>query len=157
MRGFGVEQVETRLRYSDFEQDKQRAGIPWLGMKIADVSTLDRALIIGSFLRKDHPLLAARIRQAVKSGLKLSVLHAVDDDWLMPLVNKAVVAPSLWHAALNQVAVAIAAAKGIAAPVEATVLDAPIQEAVKSIAASRYTLRCMIDSASLSMSRENSP
>ncbi|MFY8129673.1 MAG: NADH-quinone oxidoreductase subunit NuoG, partial [Burkholderiaceae bacterium] len=53
MRGFGVEQVETRLRYSDFDQDKQRAGIPWLGMKIAEVSALDRALIIGSFLRKD--------------------------------------------------------------------------------------------------------
>jgi NADH-quinone oxidoreductase subunit G len=136
MRGFGVEQVETRLRYSDFEQDKQRAGIPWLGMKIAEVSTLDRALIIGSFLRKDHPVLSARIRQAAKGGLKINVLHAVDEDWLMPIANKAVVAPSLWHAALNQIAIEIAAAKGIAAPVEATVIDAATQEVVKSIAAS---------------------
>lgn len=137
MRGFGVEQVETRLRYSDFDQDKQRAGIPWLGMKIAEVSTLDRALMIGSFLRKDHPVLSARIRQAAKGGLKLNLLHAVDEDWLMPIANKAVVAPSLWHAALNQVAIAIANAKGIAAPVEETAgLDAALQETAKLIATS---------------------
>ncbi|MFN5803114.1 MAG: NADH-quinone oxidoreductase subunit NuoG, partial [Burkholderiales bacterium] len=77
MRAIGVEQVETRLRSSDPDHDTQRVGIPWLGMKIADISTLDRALIIGSFLRKDHPVLSARFRQAAKSGLKLNVLHAV--------------------------------------------------------------------------------
>lgn len=136
MRAIGVEQVETRLRSSDPDHDTQRVGIPWLGMKIADISTLDRALIIGSFLRKDHPVLSARFRQAAKSGLKLNALHAVDDDWLMPVANKAVVAPSLWHACLNQVAIAVAVAKGITPPVDAVEFDPGLQQVVKSIAVS---------------------
>jgi NADH-quinone oxidoreductase subunit G len=136
MRGLGVEQVETRLRQADFEQDVQRAGIPWLGMKIAEVGTLDRVLMIGSFLRKDHPLLSARIRQATKAGLKLNVLHAVDEDWLMPVANKVVVAPSLWHSTLNELALAIAAAKGIGAPADVVATGLIPGETLKSMAAS---------------------
>ncbi len=65
-----------------------RDGIPWLGMPIADVGKLDRALVIGSFLRKDQPLLAQRLRQAAKKGAQVSSLHSVDDDWLMPVAHK---------------------------------------------------------------------
>ena len=43
-------------------------------MKIADISKLDRVLVIGSFLRKDHPLLAAKIRAAVRKGAGLSIV-----------------------------------------------------------------------------------
>src|SRR6185436_18942412 len=52
--------ADFRLRQSDFSADGKRAGIPWLGMPVADLQTLDRVLVIGSFLRKDHPLLASR-------------------------------------------------------------------------------------------------
>ena len=48
-------------------------GIPWLGMPIADVDALDRVLVVGSFLRKDHPLLAQRLRQAAKKGAQVSL------------------------------------------------------------------------------------
>ena len=47
-------------------------GIPWLGMKIAEVSGLDRALVVGSVLRKDHPLLAHRLRQATQARARSS-------------------------------------------------------------------------------------
>lgn len=132
LRSFGTEHIETRLRMADLAQDQQRAGIPWLGMKIADVSSLDRVLIIGSFLRKDHPVLSARIRQATKAGLKLSVLHAVDDDWLMPIAHRLIVAPSVWHAALNEIAAAVAEAKNVAAPVPVP----QISESARAIATS---------------------
>jgi NADH-quinone oxidoreductase subunit G len=65
-------------------------------MPIAEVNTLQRLVLIGSFLRKDQPLLAARLRAAVKRGLAVSVIHAVDDDLLMPLAHKAILAPSQW-------------------------------------------------------------
>ena len=55
-------------------------------------SKLDRVLVVGSFLRKDHPLLAQRLRQAAKKGAQVSMLHSVDDDWLMPVAHKAIVA-----------------------------------------------------------------
>ena len=32
-------------------------------MPIAELDNLDRVLVVGSFLRKDHPLMAQRLRQ----------------------------------------------------------------------------------------------
>ncbi len=86
--------ADFRLRHSDFSADGKRAGIPWLGMPIADLAKLDRVLVVGSFLRKDHPLIAQRLRQAAKRGTQIHVLHSVDDDWLMPIKSKKIVAPS---------------------------------------------------------------
>ena len=45
-------------------------------------------------------------------------VHALRDDWLMPMGPSVVVAPSAWPQALAAIAAAVAAAKGIAAPVE---------------------------------------
>jgi len=75
-------------------RDGKRAGIPWLGMSIPELEKLDRVLVIGSFLRKESPLIAARLRQAVKHGAQVHLLHSVDDDWLMPLASRKVVRPS---------------------------------------------------------------
>jgi NADH-quinone oxidoreductase subunit G len=63
-------------------------------MPIADLAKLDRVLVVGSFLRKDHPLIAQRLRQAAKRGTQIHVLHSVDDDWLMPVKSRTIVAPS---------------------------------------------------------------
>ena len=114
MRGLESNNVDFRTRQSDFALDGKIK--PWLGMSITEFSGLKRAFVIGSFLRKDHPLLAARLRQAVKQGAKISVLHAADDDLLMPIANKMIKAPSAWLAALGEVIAAVAAAKGIAVP-----------------------------------------
>jgi NADH-quinone oxidoreductase subunit G len=63
-------------------------------MPIAELGSCDRVLVAGSFLRKDHPLIAHRLRQAAKRGAKIHVLHSVDDDWLMPIAGRKIVAPS---------------------------------------------------------------
>jgi len=107
-RALGSANIDHRLRQTDFRADGHRAGIPWLGMPIAEVGALDRALVIGSFLRKDHPLLAQRLRQAAKKGAQVSMLHSVDDDWLMPVAARCVVAPSLLPRALAEIVVAAA-------------------------------------------------
>ncbi|HEU4352275.1 MAG TPA: NADH-quinone oxidoreductase subunit NuoG [Burkholderiales bacterium] len=86
--------ADFRLRHSDFSADGKRAGIPWLGMPIAELEKVDRVLVIGSFLRKDHPLIAHRLRQAAKRGAQIHVLHSVDDDWLMPIAGKKIVSPA---------------------------------------------------------------
>src|SRR5687767_12924983 len=86
--------ADFRLRHSDFSADGKRAGIPWLGMTIAELQALDRVLVVGSFLRKDHPLLAHRLRQAAKRGTHIHMLHSVDDDWLMRIKSKKIVRPS---------------------------------------------------------------
>ena len=112
-RAMGSDSVDTRLRHSDFSLGDVT---PWLGMTITEFGQLNRAFVIGSFLRKDHPLLATRLRTAVKGGAKLSILHATDDDQLMTVANKMIVAPSEWLSALSQVVAAVAKAKEVAAP-----------------------------------------
>ena len=57
-------------------------------MKITDVNALNSVLVVGSFLRKDQPLLSARLRAATKRGCKVNVLHAVDAELLMPVASK---------------------------------------------------------------------
>jgi NADH-quinone oxidoreductase subunit G len=86
--------ADFRLRHSDFSADSRREGIPWLGMPIAELGTLDRVLVIGSFLRKEAPLIAHRLRQAAKRGAQIHMLHSVDDDWLMPVASRKIVPPS---------------------------------------------------------------
>ncbi|MGE5622035.1 MAG: NADH-quinone oxidoreductase subunit NuoG, partial [Bacillota bacterium] len=114
VRGLGSDNVDFRLRQSDFALDGKIT--PWLGMSIEEFGQLDRVFVIGSFLRKDHPLLTARLRNAAKRGAKISVLHATDDDQLLPLTVRMIKAPSDWLAGLSEIVVAVAQAKGIAAP-----------------------------------------
>ncbi|MBM3346804.1 MAG: NADH-quinone oxidoreductase subunit G [Betaproteobacteria bacterium] len=112
VRQLGSENVDFRLRQSDFSADGSRAGIPWLGMPVADIAALDRVLVVGSFLRKDHPLLAARLRQAGKRVQQLNILHSADDELLMAVANKAIVPPAELPEVLAQVIKAAAGLKG---------------------------------------------
>jgi len=105
VRGLGSDNIDFRLRQTDFSAALK--GAPWLGLPIADVSTLQGALVIGSSLRKDHPLLASRLRQAVKKGARVAVLGAGGEDLLMPVAARVDVAPSGWLAALAGVARAV--------------------------------------------------
>ncbi len=116
MRGLGSDNVDSRLRQSDFRGDGHAAGIPWLGMPVADVSKLERVLVIGSFLRKDHPLVAHRLRQIARKGTVVSMLHSVDDDWLVNVAHRAIVAPSALASSLAAIVVAAAATRGVAVP-----------------------------------------
>ncbi len=128
VRGLGSKQVETRLRQTDV---KAAATAPWLGMPVAKLSELDRALFIGSFLRKDQPIIAARIRTAAKRGLQVMRIDAGGDDWLIPSSGISA-APSAWLNTLSEVALAVAKAKSVSAPVGT--FNLPVSPAAQKIA-----------------------
>ncbi|MBU3566679.1 NADH-quinone oxidoreductase subunit NuoG [Polynucleobacter alcilacus] len=112
VRDLGSNQVETRLGQTDVSG---AASAPWLGMPITQLSTLDCVLVIGSFLRKDQPLVAVRLREGAKKGLQVLRIDAGGDDWLIPSIGIAV-RPSAWLNALSEVAMAVAKAKSVSAP-----------------------------------------
>ena len=116
VRAMGGDNVDHRLRQTDFSADGKRSGAPWLGMKLAEIDQADRVLLVGSFLRKDHPLLTARLRQMAKQKAQISVLHSADDDLLMPVAGKSIVPPRELPGALAQIVGAVAEAKGKPAP-----------------------------------------
>jgi NADH-quinone oxidoreductase subunit G len=118
VRGLGSENIDHRTRHADFTRPE---GVRWLGTSIASLTQMQRVLVVGSFLRKDHPLFAQRLRQAAKRGAQIHSLQAVHDDWALPLAGRITAAPSQWVRALASVAAGIATAKGVAAPVDAEV------------------------------------
>jgi NADH-quinone oxidoreductase subunit G len=118
VRGLGSDNVDHRSRHADFTA---ASGVRWLGTSIASLGSLERAFVIGSFLRKDHPLFAQRLRQAVRHGGQLLSLHAAHDDWAIPVAAKITAAPSDWVQSLANVAGYVASAKGVAAPATALV------------------------------------
>ena len=128
LRGLGTDHIDSRLRHAEFEPagDKVR----WLGMPIAALSALQSVLVVGSYLRKDHPLFAARIRAAQRQGGQVFSINSQVRDWAMPKTD--ITAPAAqWTKALAQIAAAVAQAKGVAAPVAAQADDA-----AKAVAAS---------------------
>ncbi|MDP2706625.1 MAG: molybdopterin-dependent oxidoreductase, partial [Burkholderiales bacterium] len=135
-RGIGSSNVDFRSRQSDFNADALHDGVPWLGMKIADIPQLDRVLVIGSTLRKDHPLLANRLRQAAKKQLQLNLINPNDDDLLMRVADKVIVAPSQLAHALAQAVKAVAKAKSAAVPadVQPALASVEVSEAAKHLA-----------------------
>ncbi|WP_153160321.1 NADH-quinone oxidoreductase subunit NuoG [Zoogloea sp. 1C4] len=138
VRGLGSGNVDFRLRQSDFSLDGQRGGAPWLGMPVADIGSLDRLFIVGSFFRKDHPLIAQRVRQAAKRGLKISAVNPAFDDWQLNLTNKAIVAPSGIPAFLASVVKALAAEKelSLSGPVADVCSGLDVSESALAIARS---------------------
>lgn len=136
IRALGSNNIDHRLRQSDFRIDSYQQGIPWLGMPIAEVSNLKSILIIGSALRKDHPLLALRVRQAVKNGAQLSIVNSTDDDLLTKVAQRAIVAPSELVRTLAQILKAIIEYRyvEIADKIKETLTKVNVTDVTKAIA-----------------------
>lgn len=118
MAGLGSGNIDFRTRQTDFAADGKRAGTPWLGLRLSEIKDLDAALVVGSFLRKDHPLIAQRLRQAAKKFTKVSLLAVTGDDQLINVHASKIVAPAQLAVALAAVVKAAAEAKGLAVPAD---------------------------------------
>jgi NADH-quinone oxidoreductase subunit G len=126
VRALGSRNIDYRLRHQEFAPVE---GVRWLGQPIAALSKLQGALIVGSNLRKDHPLFAQRIRQAARDGCAVSAITSEallkhKDAWAMPLQAHVPADPGEWLQRLADVATVIAAQKGVAAPVAGASNDA---------------------------------
>jgi len=132
MRGLGSDNIDTRLRAAEFPTDQP---VRWLGTSIAALSTLERVLVVGSHLRKDHPLLAQRIRQSARRGAQVHALNEQAWDWAMPVANTLISPSATWVQSLADIAAAIGLQKGITAPVVGNAQEAR----AKAIATSLLT------------------
>jgi NADH-quinone oxidoreductase subunit G len=133
VRGLGSDNVDHRLRSAEFGRSE---GVRYLGTSIASLSSLQSALIVGSNLRKDHPLFAQRIRQSARKGCAVSDINSVAYDWALPVASSITVPAGQWAQALADVAAAVAAEKGekndVKAPAAGNATDAA-QKIAKSL------------------------
>ncbi len=118
-RGLGSNNIDYRLRNAEFAAFE---GVRWLGTSNAALSLLQRVLVVGSNLRKDHPLFAQRIRQAVRKGggvvsaLTSPALMSNTGAWAMPVAHAVRIDPAQWVEALAEIACAISQTTGAPPP-----------------------------------------
>ena len=88
----------------------------WLGIRLAQINELDAALVVGSFLRKDHPLFTQRLRQLAKKSGKVSLVSVTGDDPLIKLHERITVSPAELPLALAGIVKAVAQLKSATPP-----------------------------------------
>ena len=81
MRGMGTGNIDHRLRQTDFSDQDTAPVMPWLGQNIEDLVNLNAALLIGSNVRKEQPLIAHRLRKAALKDAKISFVNPRAFDW----------------------------------------------------------------------------
>ncbi len=74
-RALGSNNVDHRLGQADFSAEDAAPVMPWLGMGLNDLETLDAALLIGSNIRKDQPIAALRLRKSALKGASISFIN----------------------------------------------------------------------------------
>ncbi len=73
IRGLGSNNVDHRLRVTDFSGQEHESLYPQLGVELSELEELDACLLVGANLRKDQPLAALRVRKATRHGQMASV------------------------------------------------------------------------------------
>ena len=102
-RGLGSNNIDHRLRQRDFRGQHADALHPSLGMSIVEVEQVSGALIVGSNLRRELPLLAHRLRKAARAGASIAFINPAQYEYLFPVAANIAAAPSAWLAELRGV------------------------------------------------------
>ena len=115
-RGLGISNIDHRLRQADFSDQDDAPAFPWLGMSLADLETVDAALLVASNIRHEQPLAGHRLRKAALAGAQINFINGRRYDFRFPLAGQRVVPHGDMVAALGRLAVAVSALTETALP-----------------------------------------
>ena len=107
-RGIGCDNVDHRVRQRDFSDQDAAPAYPSIGMGVDELERLDAALLIGSWTRKEHPIVNHRLRKAGLAGAAVTYLDVMAHDLNIAPAARVVVAPSKLADRLAAVAAAAA-------------------------------------------------
>jgi NADH-quinone oxidoreductase subunit G len=112
-RGLGSAHIDHRLRQLDFADNAMAQPF---ALPVAEVDQVKAALLVGSDLRHEMPLLNHRMHQAVKKGAKVYTVNPAHFDFNYKLAGESIVAPQSLVDALLALAKAVVL-MGASAPV----------------------------------------
>ncbi len=107
-RSLGCPNVDHRLRQTDYSDQDAMPLNPALGLTVAELENVDAALLIGSNLVHDQPILAHRLRKACDRGARVMAVNPIDYRFHFDLAEKIIADP------FAMVDVLIALARGVA-------------------------------------------
>jgi NADH-quinone oxidoreductase subunit G len=136
-RGLGSGNIDSRLRQRDFRDHGADPLYPNLGLRIADIDSLQGLLIVGANLRREAPMLAHRVRKAVRRGAKVALVNPAVFNYYFPVTAYVESAPAAQVADLAAILRAAAEAAGAAVPphLSAVVASAQVAEQHRAAAA----------------------
>jgi NADH-quinone oxidoreductase subunit G len=109
IRGLGSDNIDHRLRETDFRDDVARPADSAFQMKIAEMESADAVLLVGSNIRHEAPILGHRLRKAWQAGAEISLLNPVDWEFVFDTHASSIVAPQKMAGKLAGVAAALLA------------------------------------------------
>ena len=126
VRGLGGSNIDHRLSQLDFADQENMPLYPSLGQSIESIEGVDAALLIGSNVRLDQPLLGHRVRKAALNGASIMTVNPVDYEFMFPVAEKVVAAPAAMEQTLAGIAKALIEA-GASAPKGLDLLTAGVE------------------------------
>ncbi|HEX22125.1 MAG TPA: NADH-quinone oxidoreductase subunit G [Chromatiales bacterium] len=84
MREIGCGNIDHRLKQTDFSDQEEAPGFPWLGQAIGDLERNDAVLLIGADVSRDQPIIGHRLRKAALSGGKISSVSPANFSYHFP-------------------------------------------------------------------------
>lgn len=127
MRGIGSHNIDHRLRQTDFSAQDQDPKFPGLGMPLSEVKNLNAALLMGSNVRKEQPIMGHHLRQASLDGAKVSLLNPVKNEQIFKPAHEFIVAPAQMFKELKILAKAVLDVTGKEAPEGLSALVASVK------------------------------
>jgi len=121
MRGVGSNNIDHRLRQMDFAGQEQEPAAPSLGRSIESLAGVKAALLIGSHVRKEQPIVAHRLAQAAHKGAEVHFVNGMDYAFNFPVASQIVGNPTAMEEHLAAIAKALL--DGKKAPPEVEGLD----------------------------------
>jgi NADH-quinone oxidoreductase subunit G len=113
MRSLGSGNIDHRLRQADFSDQDAAPVMPWLGQNIEDLEKLDAAMLVGSNVRKQQPMVAHRLRKAaLNKGADISFVNTRAYDFHFPVASNIAVAQQQLPVELASIAAAVFKASG---------------------------------------------
>ncbi len=95
IRAIGSNNIDSRLKQSDFSDQDVVSTFPYLGQSISEFDSLQAVLLIGSNVRKEQPIINYRLRKAALHGASIMLLNPVDYDFNFPIEEKSIVSPEM--------------------------------------------------------------
>ncbi len=136
IRAIGSNNIDSRLKQSDFSDEDSAPDFPYLGKSISALEHIQSALIVGSNVRKDQPIINHRLRKAATHGASVMMLNSVDYDFNFPVEAKSIVAPDLLPSELASVLKALVESsnKDVDSKIKQSIDKAVVSDVHKAIA-----------------------
>jgi NADH-quinone oxidoreductase subunit G len=128
VRGLGGSNIDHRLNQLDFGDQERMPLYPALGQSIEALENVDAALLVGSNIRLDQPMLGHRVRKAMLKGGRLMVINPADYEFTTPLHAGVIGTPAQMEQSLAGVAKALSKS-GASVPEGLSALLADVQVA----------------------------